>query len=564
MGYCFSEEDPCVFKNLINMAALYGHGYEFIGGIIGAIKSDTSQAYNSNIMNCLNFGNIRVDTDIGSGVLGGIVGLTSLKGKKLYIQNCGNYGHIYISYSNLRHGAGGIVGVLGDNTIIQNCINMGDFFGHDYSSIGNIVGKNEADKNAEVKNCYWLKGTYNDKAVGRSVGRITEIFVKESTSFSKDFSLSKPVVVSRQQIRKLIEAMNSFSDGEFEEWTVLDLDGGRIAKMDYLSKIPVIMGKNVFVKPNKNGYAFKRWYTDRRLKSRLYSKINDASSVETLYAKWEKSINVTFIFNANRVKKEININHFIEYPHVNLSHGHKAEWCTEGKEVCNPKTSNKDIELYLIQTPKEYTLSFDTNGGEEIKPKSIVFYDLIGELPVPDKEGCVFLGWFVDPELKYPFYAERMPDNDIVIHAKWDCSQNPKAAEIKALDCLNTSDFEEWVIMGFDEKEHVKNKKYLTKAPVFGNRKALKKLKDDCVFRGWYSDPGLKSAFNPETDDISEVAALYAKWGYYVKIVFISSLDAEKIERNIINDETIKYPDVEVSHGHKRSGAHEGRRCATR
>ena len=32
VSYCLSKESGCVFKNLINMAALYGHGYEFIGG----------------------------------------------------------------------------------------------------------------------------------------------------------------------------------------------------------------------------------------------------------------------------------------------------------------------------------------------------------------------------------------------------------------------------------------------------------------------------------------------------------------------------------------------------
>ena len=553
MSYCISKNHNCVLENLVNMAALSARGYNYVGGIAGSIKSD-SRWFPCHVVNCLNFGTTRVYDIVKGGVLGGIVGIVISERKSILVQNCANYGNtIYPSYFKPAYGAGGIVGDITDNSIIQNCINMGDFIGDEGSPIGSIVGTNEANSGVEIENCYWLKGTYGNKIVGSDKGKMTGNYVKESTSFLKDFRLSKQIDANGKRMTKVVDALNSFPEREFEKWVLLDLNGGEVVKMDnYLPRVPFFSKQIDLFRPRKEGYRFGGWHLDLGLKSIFNPKTDYSFETETLYAKWVVPITVTFTFGTEKNTKNVMSDEAIEYPDVEVARGYKGEWCTQEKKMCNPVTSEKDIELHLIQTPKEYTLSFNTSGGKQIEPKTVVFDEPIGKLPVPAKEGCEFLGWFADPELKYPFYTKRMPYNDICLHAKWKyvAHTDTKGAPVNTLNCLNVSEFEKWVILGLDEKEiKNKNKKYPSKPPILGNRKALNNLKEDCVFRGWYLDPEFRTAFNPEIDDISDVAALYGKWVSPIKITFI--FDSRKIEEKIISGDIIEYPSINVARGHK-------------
>lgn len=66
-----------------------------------------------------------------------------------------------------------------------------------------------------------------------------------------------------------------------------------------------------------------------------------------------------------------------------------------------------------------YTISFNTNGGNEIESitngagADIVFPE------VPVKEGLVFAGWYSDAELTAPFTAKTFPAEDVTLYAKW-------------------------------------------------------------------------------------------------------------------------------------------------
>lgn len=66
-----------------------------------------------------------------------------------------------------------------------------------------------------------------------------------------------------------------------------------------------------------------------------------------------------------------------------------------------------------------YTISFNTNGGNEIEDISngegadIVFPE------TPVKEGLVFAGWYSDAELTAPFTAKTFPAKDVTLYAKW-------------------------------------------------------------------------------------------------------------------------------------------------
>ena len=57
---------------------------------------------------------------------------------------------------------------------------------------------------------------------------------------------------------------------------------------------------------------------------------------------------------------------------------------------------SSDLTLYAKWKAVQYSLTFETNGGEPIESLSLKFRDNIGRLPVPVKEGYTFGGWFLD------------------------------------------------------------------------------------------------------------------------------------------------------------------------
>ncbi len=65
-----------------------------------------------------------------------------------------------------------------------------------------------------------------------------------------------------------------------------------------------------------------------------------------------------------------------------------------------------------------YTISFNTNGGNEIESVSNgAGADFAPETPV--KDGYVFAGWYADANCTTPFTATTFPTEDITLYAKW-------------------------------------------------------------------------------------------------------------------------------------------------
>lgn len=63
-----------------------------------------------------------------------------------------------------------------------------------------------------------------------------------------------------------------------------------------------------------------------------------------------------------------------------------------------------DITLYAVWQPAEMTVKFDLDGGifpegDDVMEKQVVFGEIYGELPVPEKEGYVFDGWVYSQQI---------------------------------------------------------------------------------------------------------------------------------------------------------------------
>lgn len=89
------------------------------------------------------------------------------------------------------------------------------------------------------------------------------------------------------------------------------------------------------------------------------------------------------------------------------------------KVITAEKKEKKEVEKSNdLKVSAHYTLSFDTNGGEEIE-KQILSNNEVTTTVIPVRESWVFDGWFIDSDLTEPFIFGGTLKADTTIYAKW-------------------------------------------------------------------------------------------------------------------------------------------------
>ncbi len=86
--------------------------------------------------------------------------------------------------------------------------------------------------------------------------------------------------------------------------------------------------------------------------------------------------------------------------------------------------TDANTTLYAIWKAKEYTVSYDANGGEGAPEGQVKVHDtdLILRSDVPVREDCVFLGWATRPDAKEPEYTGGdvfTVNGDTTLYAVW-------------------------------------------------------------------------------------------------------------------------------------------------
>ena len=89
------------------------------------------------------------------------------------------------------------------------------------------------------------------------------------------------------------------------------------------------------------------------------------------------------------------------------------------KVITAEKKEKKEVEKSNdLKVSTHYTLSFDTNGGEELE-KQVLSNNEVTTTVIPTKESWVFDGWFIDSDLTEPFIFGGTLKADTTIYAKW-------------------------------------------------------------------------------------------------------------------------------------------------
>ena len=148
-----------------------------------------------------------------------------------------------------------------------------------------------------------------------------------------------------------------------------------------------------------------------------------------------------------------------------------------------------------------FTVSYNTNGGGVVQDAYVVNGRPAPKPADPVKDGCVFLGWYADEELKTPFdFHATLIEADTMLYARW-AEKIPGAPEYTVSFVLGYEGAE-----ALPDEPTVGGKLYFLPVPT----------REGYVFNGWFTSmygdgDKLTAEFTAETVLTSDVT-LYAVW----------------------------------------------------
>lgn len=198
--------------------------------------------------------------------------------------------------------------------------------------------------------------------------------------------------------------------------------------------------------PSRVGFVFSGWYinnteriTDENGNSfaifaEQYQSISEG--IYQAFAKWEvKKLNIDYIYN-NGESDVVFESYKVDYgknPISCINSPSKVGYDFVGWYDLNGNQFDETVQIiedtiYIAKfEPKIYTITLDLLGGNiegESNSTVNIYYDTKVSLPVPEKEGCIFIGWEDSNGKLYTGADGKMLFNytlteDIVLYAKW-------------------------------------------------------------------------------------------------------------------------------------------------
>lgn len=171
----------------------------------------------------------------------------------------------------------------------------------------------------------------------------------------------------------------------------------------------------------------------------------------------------------------------------------------------------KDFTIYAKWIESQFKITYDTDGGTSVDPTIIDYNTALTSLPVVEKTGYIFKGWYSDKEMTKEYDLSTLIDKNITIYAKWEI--------IKLTVKYMQSSFPDATV---DYGTGIANLPVATK--------------EDHEFKGWYYDQALENQYKAG-DPITENLTLYPKFSkltYTVK--FETNGGAELEDADIIRD----------------------------
>ncbi|WP_459189087.1 InlB B-repeat-containing protein [Parabacteroides sp. APC149_11_2_Y6] len=184
--------------------------------------------------------------------------------------------------------------------------------------------------------------------------------------------------------------------------------------------------------PTKENYIFSGWYKEAACTTVWDFEKETVMGNVTIYAKWVEAAQACVVtFDAQGGS---------EVAPLTVNKGEKlAKPTNPTKENCSflgwykdaaytsawefaTDVVNEDITLYARwSNPGEavYTVTFDTDGGNEMEPASVKANEKLTMPANPQKLGFKFRGWYSDAEKQVVYNFNTPVTGDITLYAKW-------------------------------------------------------------------------------------------------------------------------------------------------
>lgn len=98
------------------------------------------------------------------------------------------------------------------------------------------------------------------------------------------------------------------------------------------------------------------------------------------------------------------------------------------------KINKAYITLNIVE---EYTITFETNGGNNIDPVDVPVYTKLEKPADPKKNDYAFEGWYTDDKLLSRYNFDEIIDKDLILYAKWTAAvKNPETSDNILVDVI--------------------------------------------------------------------------------------------------------------------------------
>lgn len=201
-------------------------------------------------------------------------------------------------------------------------------------------------------------------------------------------------------VSKNHEVTVTFKDAPPPVVVTFDLNGGTLEGLTLENTFPsgAILNKPSGT-PTKEGHTFVEW----RLNNEAYNFGAEVSTDLTLIAHYKVNVYVV-TFNTDGGNPISSINKDYDTKLTELPIPEKEGYTFDGWYIDDAKINNSyvvknNITLKAKWTIKQYTVIFDTLGGEEINSLTKDHGTKLGTLPTPVKEGYIFVEWHLNGEI---------------------------------------------------------------------------------------------------------------------------------------------------------------------
>ena len=190
------------------------------------------------------------------------------------------------------------------------------------------------------------------------------------------------------------------------------------------------VGINSFSSPSKTGYSFGGFYLDNSYTNRITSISTSTYGSITLYCKWSvNSYRLTYNQGSGSGCSGSKTGTYDSTWGALCSpslYGYIFDgWFTSsGSEVTSNTKVTGDVTVYASWDPRQYTLTYDSEGGSSCSSKTGYYDETWGNLCTPTREGYVFAGWYTgDDGTGTQVTSSTTVSGDLTVHAKWSVNK---------------------------------------------------------------------------------------------------------------------------------------------